>query len=78
MTELATALIRPRGRYGVDGNYSLIPAPVLLTGYLLVCIAATILAGSWLATGRTLAGLGVAAVAGLLVGTGLSVRRFSR
>jgi arsenite methyltransferase len=78
MTELATDLARPRGRYGVDGDYRLIQAPVLLAGYLLLCLAATFLAGLWLATGRTLAGLGVAVVAVLLVGAGLSVRRFSR
>jgi arsenite methyltransferase len=78
MTELGTNLARPRGRYGVDGDYRLIPAPVLLAGYLLMCLAATSLAGLWLTTGRTLAGLGVAVVAVLLVGAGLSVRRFSR
>ncbi len=78
MTELATDLARPRGRYGVDGDYRLIPAPVLLAGYLLLCLAATSLAGLWLATGRTLSGLRAAVVAVLLVGAGLSVRRFSR
>ena len=30
MTDLATDLVRPRGRYGVDGDYRLIPAPVVL------------------------------------------------
>jgi len=35
MTELVTDLVRPRGRYGVDGNYGLIPAPVVFAGYLL-------------------------------------------
>jgi SAM-dependent methyltransferase len=78
MTELATDLARPRGRYGVDGDYRLIPAPILLAGYLLLCFAATFLAGLWLATGRTLSGLGAAVVVGLLVAGGLSVRRFSR
>jgi arsenite methyltransferase len=78
MTELATDLARPRGRYGVDGDYRLIPAPVMLVGYLLLCIAATVLAGHWLVTGRTLAGLGAAVFAVLLVAAGLSVWRFSR
>jgi arsenite methyltransferase len=78
MTELATDLSRPRGRYGVDGDYRLIPAPVLLVGYLLLCLAATVLAVLWLATGRTLAGLGAAVVAVLLIVSGVSVRRFSR
>ena len=78
MTELATDLARTRGRYGVDGDYRLIPAPVLLAGYLLLCIAATVLAGLWLAAGRTLPGLGAAVVAVLLIVAGMSVRRFSR
>jgi arsenite methyltransferase len=78
MTELATDLARPRGRYGVDGDYRLIPAPVLLAGYLLLCLAAAVLAVLWLATGRTLPGVGAAVVAVLLIGEGVSVRRFSR
>jgi arsenite methyltransferase len=78
VTEVATDLARPRGRYGVDGDYRLIPAPVLLTGYLLLCLAATVLAVLWLANGRTLAGLGTAVVAVLLIVAGVSVRRFSR
>jgi arsenite methyltransferase len=78
MTELATDLARPRGRYGVDGDYRLIPAPVLLACYLLLCLAATILAGRWLVTGRTLPGLGAAVVAALLIIAGLGIWRFSR
>jgi arsenite methyltransferase len=78
MTDLATNLARPRGRYGVDGDYRLIPAPVLLAGYLLLCLAAGILADLWLAGGRTLPGLGAAIVAVLLIAAGVSVWRFSR
>ena len=78
MTELATALTRPRGRYGVDGDYRMIPAPVIFGGYLLLCLAAAVFAGKLLVSGRTLFGLGVAVVAVLLVGVGVSVRRFSR
>lgn len=78
MTEQATELARPRGRYGVDGDYRLIPAPVLLLGYLLLCLAAAVFAALWLATGRTLAGLFAAAVAALLVAAGAGVWRFSR
>jgi len=78
MTELATELARPRGRYGVDGDYRLIPAPVLLAAYLLLCLAATLLASMWLVSGRTLWGSGAAVVAVLLVTAGVSVRRFSR
>src|SRR5271155_5248891 len=78
MIELATDLVRPRGRYGVDGNYGLIPAPVVFAGYLLLCLAAAVLAGLWLVTDRTLSGLGAAVVAVLLIAAGVSVRRFSR
>jgi arsenite methyltransferase len=78
MTELATELTRPRGRYGVDGDYRLIPAPVIFGGYLLLCLAAAVFAGKLLVNGRTLLGLGVAVVAVLLVGVGVSIRRFSR
>jgi arsenite methyltransferase len=78
MTELATDLARPQGRYGVDGDYRLIPAPVVFAGYLLLCFAAMVLAGLWLVSGRTLPGLGAAIVAVLLVAAGVSVLRFSR
>lgn len=78
MTELATDLARPRGRYGVDGNYALIPAPVVLAGYLLLCVSAAVFAGLWLVAGRTLLGLAAAVVAVVLVAVGLSVWRFSR
>jgi arsenite methyltransferase len=78
MTELTTELTRPRGRYGVDGDYRMIPAPVIFGGYLLLCLAAAIFAGKLLVNGRTLFGLGVAVAAVLLVGVGVSVRRFSR
>ncbi len=78
MTEAATDFIRPRGRYGVDGDYHLIPAPVAFAGYLLLCLAATVVAGLWLAAGRTLPGLGAAVLAVVLIGAALSVWRFSR
>ena len=78
MTELATDLARPRGRYGVDGNYGVIPAPVVLLGYLLLCVAATLFAGLLLVSGRTLSGLAAAVVAVLLIATGIGVLRFSR
>ena len=78
MTELATELTRPRGRYGVDGDYRLIPAPVIFGGYLLLCLAAAVFAGKLLVSGRILFGLGVAVVAFLLTSVVVSVRRFSR
>jgi arsenite methyltransferase len=78
MTELATELTHPRGRYGVDGDYRLIPAPVLFVGYLLLCVAAAALAGLWLVAGRTLAGLGAAVAGVVLIFAGVGIVRFSR
>ena len=78
MTQLATDFTHPRGRYGVDGDYRLIPAPIALIGYLLLCFTAAVFAGLWLATGRMLAGLVAAVVAAVLITAGLSVWRFSR
>jgi arsenite methyltransferase len=78
MSDIATELARPRGDYGVDGDFSLIPAPVLFSGYLLVCLAATVFAGFWLTSGRVPAGVAAAAVAVALIVAGFSVRRFSR
>jgi arsenite methyltransferase len=74
MTELA----HPRGQYGVDGDYRLIPAPVVFAGYLLMCVAAAVLAAVWLADGRVIAGLAAAAVAVVLIGAGVGIARFSR
>ena len=78
MTELTTELAHPRGRYGVDGDYRLIPAPVVFAGYLLLCLAAAVLAAVWLVTGRTLPGAGAAAGAAVLVAAGIGMVRFSR
>jgi arsenite methyltransferase len=78
MTELASNLARPRGRYGVDGDYRLIPAPVVFTGYLLLCLAAAVLAAVWLVAGRTYPGVAAAVVAVVLVAAGVSILRFSR
>jgi arsenite methyltransferase len=78
MSDVATELARPRGDYGVDGDFSLIPAPVLFSGYLLLCLAATVFAGLWLHSGQVPAGVAAATVAVALILAGFSVRRFSR
>jgi arsenite methyltransferase len=78
MTDLTTELAHPRGSYGVDGDYSLIPPPVVLAGYLLLCLAATALAGMWLMAGRASAGVAAVVVAVVLIAAGVSIRRFSR
>lgn len=78
MSDPISDLAHPRGRYGVDGDYRLIPAPVVFGGYLLLCLAEAALAARWLIAGRTLAGTGAAVVAVLMAAVGLSVLRFSR
>ncbi len=78
MTDLATDLIRPHGRYGVDGDYRLIPAPVLFAAYLLSCIAAAMIAAVWLANGRAVAGVAAGVIVVVLVAAGVGVLRFSR
>ncbi len=78
MSDVATELARPRGDYGIDGDFSLIPAPVLFFCYLLLCLAAMVFAGLWLTSGRVPAGVAAAAVAVALIVAGLGVRRFSR
>jgi arsenite methyltransferase len=78
MTELAADLARPRGRYGVDGDYRLIPAPVVFTVYALLCLTAAVLAVRWLLDGRVVAGVTAAVVAVVLVSAGFSILRFSR
>jgi arsenite methyltransferase len=78
MTQLAPDPARPRGHYGVDGDYRLIPAPVVFGGYFVLCLAAAVLATVWLVTGRTLPGIGAAVVAVAMVGTAAGILRFSR
>lgn len=78
MNEQISDLARPRGRYGVDGDYRLIPAPVMFACYLLLCLAEAALAVTFLAAGRTLVGSGVAAGAVVMVAVGVSILRFSR
>ena len=78
MSDIATDLARPRGDYGVDGDFSLIPAPVLFSAYVLLCLAATTFAGVLVAGGQLLTGSAAAVVAGVLIVAGFSVRRFSR
>ncbi|ORV12721.1 class I SAM-dependent methyltransferase [Mycobacterium celatum] len=78
MAELAPDLTRPRGRYGVDGDYRLIPAPVVFACYALVCVTGSSLAIGWLAGGRTAAGCTAAVVVVALIAGGFSIVRFSR
>lgn len=73
-----TDLARPQGRYGVDGDYRLIPASVAFACYALLCLTATGLAVAWLASGRMAAGLTTAVVTLVLIAAGLGIARFSR
>ncbi|MEZ0363454.1 class I SAM-dependent methyltransferase [Mycobacterium sp. pUA109] len=78
MTEPTTDLARPRGQYGVDGDYRLIPAPVVFGGYALLCLAAVAGAAIWLDAGRLLPGIGATVLAVVLVAAGAGIARFSR
>jgi arsenite methyltransferase len=77
-TDHSGGLDRPKGRYGVDGDYRVIPAPVLLGIYLMCCLGAVVLTVMWLTAGQIMRGIGAAALAVVLVGAGASVARFSR
>lgn len=78
MTDLTRELVRPRGRYGVDGDYRLIPAPVVFGAYLVLCLTVAILAARWLAGGKTAMGVVAVVVVVILVAIAASIRRFSR
>jgi arsenite methyltransferase len=78
MTESAFDPAHPRGRYGVDGDYRLIPAPAVFALYLLSCLVVTASSALWLAERRFVAGVGMAAGAVALAATGASVLRLSR
>jgi arsenite methyltransferase len=78
MTKRTADLDRPKGRYGVDGDYRVIPAPVLLGVYLASSLGLVVLAAVWLTAGQIVPGIGAAVLAMVLVGAGVSVARFSR
>ncbi len=77
-TNHTSDLDRPKGRYGVDGDYRMIPAPGLFGIYLAFCLATVVLAAMWLTARRIVPGIGAAVLALVLVGAGVSVARFSR
>jgi SAM-dependent methyltransferase len=71
-------LDRPKGRYGVDGDYRLVPAPVALGVYVATCLVGVGIATTLLLGGHTPAGVALAALAAILMSAGASVWRFSR
>lgn len=77
MTIANNELARPRGKYGVDGDYRLIPAPALLAGYLAVCLAAVRGAIRRMRSGRLRSGSAVGVAAAALIGAGIGIRRFT-
>ena len=77
-SERTSDLERPEGRYGVDGDYRVIPAPVLFGAYLVFSLGLVRFAATLLRRRRIAPGIGAAALAGVLVGAGASVARFSR
>lgn len=74
----AADLSRPRGAYGVDGDYRLIPPAVVAALYAVLCLASAAFAVGWLASGTTLAGVLAGVLALALIATGLSILRYSR
>ncbi|UQX12801.1 hypothetical protein [Candidatus Mycobacterium methanotrophicum] len=62
----------------MDGDYRSIPAPVVFVGYVLLCVAAAVVAGLRLTTGRALPRLAAAALGVSLIAAGLSIWRLSR
>jgi len=51
MSDIVHELSRPRGSYGVDGDYRLIPPAVVAAGYLLLCALGAGLTVYWAVNG---------------------------
>lgn len=78
MSDVVHELSRPRGSYGVDGDYRLIPPAAVAAGYAGLCLLGAGLTVKWAVDGTVLpAVIGGAVTAGLL-GAGASIYRFSR
>lgn len=78
MSDLAPDLTRPRGNYGVDGDYRLIPAPVVAAVYAVLCLTGAGLTVVWTADGVTVRGVLAGAVTLLLIAMGAGIARFTR
>lgn len=78
MSEAVPDLHRPRGEYGYDGDYRLIPAPVVAAGYAAVCAALAAFAVVSIVGGATLTAVLTGGGALLLIYTGASFVRLTR
>jgi SAM-dependent methyltransferase len=68
----AAALARPRGDYGFDGDYRVVPAPVIAGVYVLICLVPVVFAVVEAAGGRTITAVVLGLVAVFLVAMGVS------
>ncbi|MGH8793187.1 MAG: class I SAM-dependent methyltransferase [Stackebrandtia sp.] len=78
MSELVSDLSRPRGDYGFDGDYRVIPAPVVAAVYALICLAPAVFAVVKAVSGATTTAILSGAIALLLVFVGVSFLRLTR
>lgn len=78
MNDVASTLRRPRGEYGYDGDYRVIPAPVVAGIFALICLAIVALAVIAAITGHVVWAVIAAFVAALLIVNGFLFIRVTR
>jgi len=78
MNDVVSTLRRPRGEYGYDGDYRLIPAPVVAAIFALICLAVAALAVVAAVYGHIVWAVIAACVAALLVVNGFLFIRVTR
>jgi len=75
---MSDVTLRPRGEYGYDGDYRVLPAPVVAGIFTLVCLAVSAFAVIEAVRGSTVAGVVLGCVAAYLVAAGLCFVCFTR
>lgn len=70
MSDVSSALRRPRGEYGYDGDYRYVPAPVVAGIYVMICLVSIAFTVAEAVRGNTVAAVLLACAAVLLVATG--------
>lgn len=78
MSDVISMLRHPRGEYGYDGDYRLIPAPVVAAIYTLVCLVPLGFAAAAAIRGSAVTATVLGLVALLLVVSGVLAVRFTR
>ncbi|OEV08503.1 class I SAM-dependent methyltransferase [Streptomyces nanshensis] len=78
MTENAGEFGRPRGDYGFDGDYRVIPAPVVAAVYILICLVPAEFAVLYSGRGEVASAVAAGLVAVLLVAFGVTAVRATR